>query len=134
MVRGDFKKSPYVAVYGTLKRGFWNHYLLKSCKFLGSGITETNYELYDVGFPYAVPAENGYPLEVEVYELDNPKRLQALDLLEGYPYHYLRKLEYILIPEKGKFRAWIYYTKKPKGKKYLNLKSKNGFLFLTWEG
>ena len=134
MIKEAFEKSPYVAVYGTLKRGFWNHSFIQVCEFIGKGITENRYKLFDVGFPYAIPSEKGYPLEVEIYKLDTPNRLKVLDILEGYPHHYLRRLENILIPQKGKVKAWIYYAKRPEGREYLKLKEVNGLLILTWEG
>jgi gamma-glutamylaminecyclotransferase len=114
----DFTKCRFVAVYGTLKRDFWNHYFLEGCKFVGKGITLGRYKLFDVGFPYAVPDKNGLPLLVEVYELDTPKRLARLDYLEGYPDHYNRKIERVELEDGRVVEAWLYYTYNPDGEPY----------------
>jgi len=122
----------YVAVYGTLKRGFGNNYLLRNAKYKGFGITSEVGLLYDVGFPYFVPEEYVQdeklldvvkPVQVEIYEVDKIT-LNSLDFLEGYPNHYDRKLINIrkftidadnidveIFEEYEEITAWIYYIK-----------------------
>jgi gamma-glutamylcyclotransferase (GGCT)/AIG2-like uncharacterized protein YtfP len=112
-----FEETPYVAVYGTLKRGFWNNHLLADSEFVGEGYTVGKYELFDVGFPYAVPSKKGLPLKVEVYRVPSPEVLEALDFLEGYPEHYLKRVERIRLKDGRKVYAWIYYTLNPQGEK-----------------
>ncbi len=53
--------TPFVAVYGTLKKGYYNHFLLEECEFLEEGYTKGRYRLFNVGYPYAVPSEEGFP-------------------------------------------------------------------------
>jgi gamma-glutamylaminecyclotransferase len=130
----DFRKCNRVAVYGTLKRGFWNHDFLKGCRFLDIGITKGRYKLFDVGYPYAVPDKNGLPLLVEVYELPSPKVLSRLDFLEGYPNHYKRKIETIHTESGDNVRAWLYYTEEPDGEPYRKTVFwKDTLQVLVWE-
>jgi gamma-glutamylcyclotransferase (GGCT)/AIG2-like uncharacterized protein YtfP len=130
-----FEITPLVAVYGTLKRGYWNHFLLKGCEFLGEGYTAGRYELFDVGFPYAVPSERGFPLKVEVYRLPSPRVLKALDRLEGYPTCYLRKPERIKLKNGKELTAWIYYTFEPDGVRITKTSTDGelGLEYLEWE-
>jgi len=90
-----------VAVYGTLKRGYWNHSVMKEAggEYVGDGITLDTGYLFNVGFPYWLPkkladslhldiATEPKHLIVEVYKV---KDLEPLDILEGYPTHYTRE-------------------------------------------
>jgi len=133
-IEEDYQLCGCVAVYGTLKRGYWNHHFLKGCKFIGRGITRGRYKLFDVGFPYAVPDRRGLPLLVEVYKLDSPQRLLSLDTLEGYPEHYLRKVETIHLEDGSTVEAWLYYTEKPSGEPYRKTVFwRETLQVLTWE-
>lgn len=74
--------SHYVAVYGTLKRGYSNHRLLVRARFLGTDHLRS-IVLFDLG-PY--PGARKGPSQgvlVEVYEVGNAG-LARLDALEGY--------------------------------------------------
>jgi len=79
-----------IAVYGTLKKGYWNykHYIephIKSgeAKFIGHGIVR-GYLLGGSIIPYAKRTNNpGDYVEVEVYEINNPDAIEAIDRLEG---------------------------------------------------
>ncbi|MYL23944.1 gamma-glutamylcyclotransferase [Halomonas alkaliantarctica] len=78
----DIARCSRVAVYGTLKRGFHNHYWLAGASLLGhdrlSSIT-----LYDLG-PYpGAKRERSNGAIVEVYAI-NAEQLALLDQLEGY--------------------------------------------------
>lgn len=74
--------SHYVAVYGTLKRGYDNHRLLMNARFLGTDHLRS-IVLYDLGpFPGALERPAG-PVLVEVYEVDD-QQMARLDALEGY--------------------------------------------------
>jgi gamma-glutamylcyclotransferase (GGCT)/AIG2-like uncharacterized protein YtfP len=117
-----------VFVYGTLKRGFWNNYLLEGSELLGEGTTLERFSLYTVGFPYAVPDGGGLPLRGEVYRVDE-ETLKRLDALEGYPNHYKRKLTEVKLDDGRLVKALIYYAERPRGKP---LSPKSGVY--SWEG
>lgn len=86
-----------VFVYGTLKKGYHNHYLLEDSIFLGEDKTYLSYVLLNCGFPYMCIEENqpdhiAYQVVGEVYEVSCPKVLADLDRLEGVRYnHYSRE-------------------------------------------
>lgn len=71
-----------VAVYGTLKRGLSNHYVIQDAQFLGIDCLHV-ITLYDLG-PYpGAKMEASAGIDIEVYAV-NDIQLQALDLLEEY--------------------------------------------------
>lgn len=96
-----------VAVYGTLKSGLENHYLLANAEFLGTLRLE-QIVLYDLGEYPAARLGNSSGIEVEIYAVEN-ETLKSLDLLEEYdPQNedgslYRRK---IIATDFGE--AWIY--------------------------
>lgn len=100
----------YVAVYGTLKKGYSNywHYLSGS-HFVGSGTTTDKYPLVVSGLPYLIEEKGvGYNVDVDVFKVTDSK-LKDLDLLEGHPRWYCRKQ--INITLKGKqVLCWIYFN------------------------
>lgn len=72
-------------VYGTLKRGFGNHFLLRGAKFLREDSFKG--QLYTSGIPFAIPGDGVVHGEV----FDVPAELvPRLDSLEGHPDGYTR--------------------------------------------
>ena len=77
-----------IAVYGTLRRGQRNHFLLDGAAFLGIGFVAG--ALFDMPRntrrEYAYPAlvEGAGRIAVEVYQLTSDEMLAALDALEDY--------------------------------------------------
>jgi len=102
----------YVAVYGTLKKGYSNywHYLSGS-NFVGSGTTTDKYPLVVSGLPYLIEQKGlGHNVDVDVFKVTDSK-LKSLDQLEGHPRWYCRKQINITI--KGKqVLCWIYFNLK----------------------
>jgi len=83
----------YVFVYGTLKQGFHNHYLLENAEFVCEVTTKEKYPMVNTEeyFPYLLDVSGvGHNIKGEVYRIDNVI-LAMLDVLEGYPEHYTRK-------------------------------------------
>lgn len=73
-----------IFVYGTLKRGFRNHYILDGSKFIGEATTMDEYTMLDLGhFPGCVE-EDFCRIHGEVYEVDGTT-LDRLDMLEDCP-------------------------------------------------
>lgn len=73
-----------VAVYGTLRQGLYNNYLLEGAKFIGNAETVDNCTMYSRGgFPILSFHEGEGPAKVELYEV-NDSILRRLDQLEGY--------------------------------------------------
>lgn len=71
-----------VAVYGTLKQGNHNNYIIGDAKYLGDDILY-NVTLYDLGpFPAAKLKESNGSY-VEIYDC-NDVHIQNMDFLEGY--------------------------------------------------
>ena len=56
-----------VFVYGTLKSGFSNHYLLRGCELIGGAATVPTYRMIENGFPVIMPDPEGKPLTGELY-------------------------------------------------------------------
>jgi gamma-glutamylcyclotransferase (GGCT)/AIG2-like uncharacterized protein YtfP len=78
-----------VGVYGSLKKGFYNH-----CVMVDAGATFvehreiTGYRLYSLGaFPALLEGEGR--VHLEVYEVEN---IEPLDILEGHPTFYKREM------------------------------------------
>lgn len=78
-----------VMVYGTLKKGFGNHYLLKDSEYLGPATTAGT--MYSLGAFPAVSLGGEAVVHGEVYSVD-ATTLQRLDKLEGFPGWYNREV------------------------------------------
>lgn len=129
-----------VFVYGTLKKGFNNHYLLDSSEFLGNAHSLSKFNMINLGgFPALLyNSDIGYSVTGELYNI-SPNTLKELDILEGEGSFYERvEDEFFVIgnnPRKNgqKFRAFVYILKDmPYSYDYNNiyLNTKN---YLTYE-
>ncbi len=78
-----------VFVYGTLRAGEPNHYLLDHHDLVTHARTEAAFELVSLGTFPAMIAGGATAVVGEVYEID-PVTLAALDRLEGHPRFYQR--------------------------------------------
>ncbi|MDQ7056677.1 MAG: gamma-glutamylcyclotransferase family protein [Persephonella sp.] len=97
----------FVFVYGTLRKGFWNHSFLGNSRFLGYGKTKEKYSLYADSIPYVVK-EPLTQIKGEIYEVDD-ETLQRLDELEGHPSFYKRELVDVITEDGKLIKAWIYF-------------------------
>lgn len=101
-----------IAVYGTLKSGYGNNFLIEDATFVGKGKTTDKYPLIirQGGLPFLLnKKDQGYNVEVEVY-LVNKKILRRLDILEGHPEWYRRREISVTIDEiDTPLTAWIYF-------------------------
>lgn len=78
-------KTPVkLAVYGTLRRGGPANGFLRGAKYIRQGLVLGS--IYDLGaFPgYKGKQANGTPVVVDLYEIDSPELLTAVDSYEGY--------------------------------------------------
>lgn len=109
--------SPYVFVYGTLKRGLSNNSWLGKSLFKGADTTKEGWLLGKSGIPYAFPPsvvpdeykELLRPIRGDVFKVTDNKVARSLDVLEGYDEnpdhaHYYRRV----IETTGGITAWIY--------------------------
>ena len=98
-----------VFVYGTLKKGEPNHYLLQQpgeaagkSIIVGTGYTQNKFPLV-IATKYNIPhlldaVGKGDFVTGEVYSVDQPM-LDRLDILEGIPKHYQRRFENIVLQD-----------------------------------
>jgi gamma-glutamylaminecyclotransferase len=84
-----------VAVYGSLKKGFYNHSLLhttdEESAYIGIWVTPPAYTMLDLGHYPGILEGGGTPIHTEVYGVSD-QTLAMLDELEGVPSHYRREL------------------------------------------
>ncbi|NPA62821.1 MAG: gamma-glutamylcyclotransferase [Methanococci archaeon] len=105
----------YVFVYGSLRKGFWNHEpYLKNSKFIGKGRTKEKYAMYADIIPYVVENEKISHIVGEVYEVDE-ETLKRIDRLEGHPDYYERKKVKIILESGEEIEAWLYFYPEPYG-------------------
>lgn len=109
-----------VAVYGTLKNGCKNHYVMEYAQgiYLGKAESLSNYKMWcDNGiFPYARLCEpdQGNKINVELYMVSK-EGLKVLDDLEGYPRHYTRITEQFIRNLDGRILNALIYVPKEAG-------------------
>ncbi|WP_285908009.1 gamma-glutamylcyclotransferase family protein [Pseudodesulfovibrio pelocollis] len=97
-----------VFVYGTLKQGFPNHFLLRRASRVGAGRTAERYALYVDEYPGVFPDEPVSRVQGEVYAVDDAM-LARLDALEDHPVLYRREQIDVLLDDGRIVRAWIYF-------------------------
>lgn len=99
-----------VFVYGTLRRGGGNDYLLRGSKPIGLAKTVNNYTMFIRGIPYVNKNIETYPILGEVYEV-NSSTLDMLDELENHPDWYTREPIRVRLEETGEIiTASIYFN------------------------
>ena len=103
-----------VFVYGTLKEGYGNHYLLEKSIKVSKATTMDKYGMYESGIPYVIKSENTTQIKGEVYLVDT-QTFSNLDILEGHPIAYRREKIKVLLDDNRKATAWIYFYPYPCG-------------------
>jgi len=101
-------------VYGTLKKGFENHYFLEGASFLGSATTKHRYPMVNIvkAYPYLINAKGkGKQIKGEAYTI-NETILKRVDALEGYPDYYMRD-EITILTDRGELKAVTYFLATP---------------------
>lgn len=102
-----------VFVYGTLKRGFPNHALMRAATFIDTGLTIERYPMIVQGrgfSPVMLPEPGqGHRIVGEVWEVDDAQ-LAALDVLETthLPTGYIRETIKVETPG-GPLEAFVYF-------------------------
>ena len=103
-----------VFVYGTLKKGFGNHALLKDAVFLGPDYAPGS--LYATSaYPLAKKTNENRWIKGEVYKVTE-KILKDLDWLEGHPNLYCRENVQL---KSGTMAQMYYYQRDVSNRSYL---------------
>ena len=81
----------YLFVYGTLKKGFCNSYLLNGQEFIKEASTDNDYKMVDFKgmYPYLFNEDGGFKIKGEIYKVSD-NCLDELDRFEGAPDFYYR--------------------------------------------
>lgn len=110
-------------VYGSLKKGFWNHPLLKGSEFIGEARTREKFLMLEAGYPYLFDEEQvkegksrktspeiiekfSKPMlrvTGEVYKVSE-NTLRTLDFLEGVEDNHYRREKHLIILDSGGLR------------------------------
>ena len=102
-----------VAVYGTLKRGKTNHFIMEllSAELLGEGKTAEKYPLTTDGMlPYFFDeAGVGYRIPVEIYRVSDTA-LAVIDRFECHPKFYARKSTKCKLPSGETLDCFVYFA------------------------
>jgi gamma-glutamylaminecyclotransferase len=81
----------YMFVYGSLMRGYCNHHLLETSKFVSRARTIEKFAMFSSSFPYVNSNFQISHIEGEVYEVIDEKSWEELDELEEHPDVYERR-------------------------------------------
>ena len=104
-----------IFVYGTLKKGFSNHYLLEGSEWVGAAKTLEKYSLYASGIPFVFKGEAVSHIYGELYRVDE-LTLKIIDRLEGHPEWYWREKDQFETKEGRTVTAWLYFYPEKRGK------------------
>ena len=103
--------SKLLFTYGTLMRGYALHRLLTSARFVAPG--HVRGDLLNLGsYPGLVDGRG--TVRGELYRLDDPELLRAIDRAEGYNFE--RRLRFVTLADGHRRRAWLYEYHGPRGR------------------
>jgi len=105
----------HVFVYGTLRQGCSNNYLLSGAMYLGAAWTRDRFALYVHDYPCLVKDRAAAFIRGEVYLVDAAV-LARLDRLENHPHWYVREKKPVRLDLGGEIHAWIYFFPEPRGR------------------
>jgi gamma-glutamylcyclotransferase (GGCT)/AIG2-like uncharacterized protein YtfP len=116
-----------VFVYGSLKEGYHNHDVLRDSLKVCDAISVEKYTMINLGaFPGLMLEVPTSHIHGEIYHISD-EVFKDLDLLEGFPYFYDRKIVEFKDANDNTHEAWVYYLADPK--KYINRINKD-YLFI----
>ena len=98
-----------IFVYGTLRRGFHNHDMMRHATHIGDGFTADNMRLMvhrSHGIPFTWKDEAGKPLRGELYEISENHLLpiHTMEVFAGYEAKWLS----VILDSGEKARAMVY--------------------------
>lgn len=102
--------SQLVFVYGSLKRGYALHWLMKRADFSGPAVTKPLYRIFHLGpYPGLVDWPAGLPVEGELYRVD-AECLNQLDQAEGVAegLYARRDIQLEHLPADHSAQAWFW--------------------------
>ena len=79
----NIEKKQLICCYGTLRKGFGNHRLLKNARYLGTFNSEPIYNLHNLGGFPGLKHNGNTSVVMEVYKV-TPEEAYNVDCLEGY--------------------------------------------------
>jgi gamma-glutamylcyclotransferase (GGCT)/AIG2-like uncharacterized protein YtfP len=94
-----------IFTYGTLKKGYYNHHILKDSTFIGEAKLY-NSDMYDLGSFPAIKRGSSIIMG-EVYEVST-KTLKELDFLESNGFLYQRTLCEVELVDKSYYQVYVY--------------------------
>ena len=100
-----------IFVYGTLKRGSFNNYLLEDSEFIGDVTTKYPYLLIHDSLPFLIKDSHHVHSKIikgELYEVTDDI-FKKLDELEGHPTFYKRQCIWV-INKNRMIYAWCYFA------------------------
>jgi gamma-glutamylaminecyclotransferase len=106
-------------VYGSLRRGFPNHYILENSVYIGEFSTTDGYIMIGTRskvFPYIIKdsiVDDATPTQIvgELYDVE-PNTINRIDELEGHPHTYNRQL-ITVTNNTDVFESYIYILENP---------------------
>lgn len=120
-----------IFVYGTLKRGFSNNFILEKAKFISTATTIEKYQIYPVignAYPFLIKSEKQNFIKGEVFEVIEQETLDSLDVLEGYPDLYLKENIFVNLENGMKVEVLTYFKNEETNKDIID-KSKS---YIEW--
>ena len=113
--RGHFmreeKFETYLFVYGSLKKGFDNHIVLKEANYISKAKTINKFAMYkeeNQNYPYIVKNEMiGQNIEGELYQITRKDVLAEIDEFENAP-NYFKRTEILIKTRSQEVRAKTY--------------------------
>ncbi len=112
-------ETTLVFIYGSLKKGFCNHHMMKKAKYKCTAKTKKRYGMFqesNANYPYLIKQSNSHyhHIQGELYEVNCLTTLKQLDIFEDAPDYYQREAVDVEIASGSIQKAQIYFMKECK--------------------